>query len=107
MEDIMSERRRRKNFFTKLNITSTSFVAGQRAQWGFNSVGLALLVESNNALDAVQYSFDGDEVHGDLTPLLPSEGIVFDNRFESNVWFRLVNGGRTALVRIEAWQHEA
>ena len=100
-------RRRNKNFFTKLNISNTAFVSAQRAKWDFNSVGLALLVESDNALDAIEYSFDGEIVHGDLTPLLPSEGIVFDNRYENNVWFRAKNTGRTVLVRVEAWQHEA
>ena len=100
-------RRREKNFFTKLQISSTSFTTAQRAKWGFNSVGLALLVESNDATDVVQYSFDGTNVHGDLTPLLPSEGIVFDNRFENNVWFRRATPGDAVIVRIEAWQHDA
>lgn len=100
-------RRRKKNFFTKLNISNTAFVASQRAKWGFNSVGLALLVESNDSTDVVQYSFDGKEVHGDLTPLLPSEGIVFDNRFENNVWFRRATPGDPVVVRVEAWQHDA
>lgn len=100
-------RRRKKNFFAKITVTNTSFIASQRVRWGFNSVGLALLVESDDANDAVEYSFDGQELHGDLTPLLPSEGIVFDNRFENNVWFRAKNSGRTVTVRIEAWQHDA
>jgi hypothetical protein len=103
----MLDRRRNKNFFTKLQISNTAFVVAQRAKWDFNSVGLALLVESNDSNDVVQYSFNGKDVHGDLTPLLPSEGIVFDNRFENNVWFRRVTPGDPVTVRIEAWQYDA
>ena len=99
------ERRRTKNFFTKLNITGTDFVEAQRAVWSFNSVGIALLVESTSTSDVVQYSFDGETVHGDLTPTTASEGIIFDNRYESNVWFRRVSLGGPVLVRIESWQH--
>ena len=101
------KRRRKKNYFTKLTISGTAFVAAQRAKWDFNSVGLALLVESDDSDDVVQYSFDGEEIHGDLTPLLPSEGIVFDNRYENNVWFRRATPGSPVTVRIEAWQHDA
>jgi len=103
----MLNRRRNKNFFAKLQVSNTAFVMAQRAKWDFNSVGLALLVESNDPNDVVQYSFNGTEVHGDLTPLLPSEGIVFDNRFENNVWFRRVTPGSPVTVRVEAWQHDA
>lgn len=102
------KRRRNKNFFAKLSISTTSFgTLGHKAKWDFNSVGLALLVESNESTDVVQYSFDGETVHGDLTPLLPSEGIVFDNRFENTVWFRRATPGDPVTVRVEAWQHDA
>lgn len=99
-------RKRTKNFFHKMDVSSTGFVNTQRVSWDFNSTGLALLVESNDPDDVVQYSFDGKEVHGDLTPLLPSEGIVFDNRWENNIWFRRVNSGGTVVVRIEAWNND-
>jgi len=100
-------RRKDKNFFAKLDIIATSFTEVQRVRWNFASVGLALLIESDEPNDVVQYSFDGETVHGDLTPLLASEGIVFDNRLENNIWFRRVNPGGPVLVRVEAWRHEA
>ena len=100
-------RRRDKNFFHKMVVEDTAFVSTQHVRWSFNSTGLALLVESNDPDDIVQYSFDGKSVHGDLTPLLPSEGIVFDNRIENNIWFRRVNAGGSVVVRIEAWNNEA
>ena len=91
------------NFFTKINVTSTSF-ASHLVSWNFNSIGFSFLNEADARAVVVEYSFDGTTVHGDLTPLLPSEGIVFDNRMVSKVWFRLVTAGTPALVRVEAWK---
>lgn len=103
----MVNRRRNKNFFTKLEVSSTKFIPSQRAKWDFNSTGLAILVESDQVNDVVQYSFNGNDVHGDLTPLTPSEGIIFDSRFESSVWFRRAESGGIVVIRVEAWQHDA
>lgn len=99
-------RRKDINFFHKLNVGSTSF-SDHRVSWNFTSVGIALMVESDNQADVIQYSFDGETVHGDMTPLRPSEGIVFDNRFQSKVWFRRATPGDPVLVRVEAWRHQA
>jgi hypothetical protein len=100
-------RRKDSNFFHKLHVSTTSFDTPQMCQWNFISIGIALMVESNDRDDVIQYSFDGKTVHGDLTPLLPSEGIVFDNRFQSKVWFRRATPGDPVLVRVEAWRNEA
>lgn len=104
----MLNRRRNKNFFAKLSISSTNFIPSQRAKWDFNSNGLSFLVESDKTHDVVEYSFNGEDVHGDMTPLTPSEGIIFDGRFENNVWFRRkAESNNVVIVRVEAWQHEA
>lgn len=98
-------RRKDSNFFGKYNVLSTSFEVV--ATWNFTSIGIALMVESNNVNDVIQYSFDGETVHGDMTPTMPSEGIVFDNRFQSKVWFRRATPGDSVLVRVESWRHQA
>jgi hypothetical protein len=103
--NMASQRRKDTNFFEKLSITSTSFVV--KAKWNFTSLGLALMVESSNITDVIQYSFDGETVHGDLTPTMPSEGIIFDNRFENTVWFRRATAGSSVIVRVEAWRGTA
>jgi len=101
-----TNRRKDINFFDKLYVSSTSF-SDHRVGWNFTSVGIALMVESDNQADVIQYSFDGTTVHGDMTPLRPSEGIVFDNRFQNKVWFRRATPGDPVLVRVEAWRHQA
>jgi hypothetical protein len=93
------------NFFKKYHVSSTSFDIS--ASWNFISIGIALMVESDNPADVVQYSFDGKTVHGDMTPLRPSEAIIFDNRFVNKIWFRRVTPGDPVLVRVEAWRHQA
>lgn len=65
------------------------------------------MVESDDQSDVIQYSFDGVTVHGDMTPLRPSEGIIFDNRAQNRIWFRRVAPGNSVPVRIEAWRYEA
>lgn len=101
----MATRRRDTNFFEKYHVSSTSWDV--LANWTFNSTGIALLVESNDSADVIQYSFNGENVHGDLTPGLPSQGIVFDNRIASKIWFRRANPGGAVLIRVEAWRHDA
>lgn len=100
-----SNRRKDTNYFGKFEVSSGSFDI--RAKWSFTSVGIALLVESNDVTDVIQYSFDGVNVHGDLTPTLPSEGIIYDSRYESNVYLRRATPGPSVTVRIEAWRHQA
>jgi hypothetical protein len=100
-------RLKNKNFFTKISVSDTSFILSQRASWDFSSVGIALLVESEDQTEVVQYSFNGTDVHGDLTPRTPSEGIIFDNRVENKIWFRRVNPGGPVIVRVEAWRNDA
>lgn len=99
------QRRRDTNFFTKIYVSNTEFEL--LANWNFNSVGLALMVESNDSTDVIEYSFDGENVHGDMTPKMPSEAIVFDNRAQSKAWFRRAAPGAPVLVRVEAWRYEA
>jgi len=99
--------RREINFFEKTYISSTSFNINSPISWTFTSVGIALVVESNDSTDVVEYSFNGVDVHGDMTPLTPTEAIIFDNRAHGKIWFRRSTPGDPVLVRVEAWRYEA
>lgn len=90
------------NFFQKVSVTNTTFSVP--IEWNFVSVGMALMVESNNITDVIQYSFDGVHVHGDMTPTLPSEAIIFDHRAQDKIWFRLASPGGPVAVRLETWR---
>jgi hypothetical protein len=52
----------------------------------------------------IQYSFDGGTtVHGELSPDDSSSGVVFDNRHECAIKFRLKTASSPGTARIEAW----
>lgn len=102
----MAKRHKDNNFFDKLEVSATNFLAHQ-VRWNFTSVGIAVMTESNDDSDIVQYSFDGETVHGDMRPTFPSEAIIFDNRFHSRIYFRRATAGNPVIVRIEAWRHAA
>lgn len=99
------KRNRDVNFFEKLYVSSTVF--DTVVTWNFNSVGIALMVQDDDATNVIQYSFDGETVHGDMVPTYPSEAIIFDNRLANKVWFRRATPGDSVLVRVEAWRHGA
>lgn len=87
------------NFFTKTSITDTEFPNESQitipfaGQFGFSMV--------NESLDVIEYSFNGNTLHGDLTPNSSTQALIFDNRRISAIWFR--TAGSDSLVRVEAW----
>lgn len=99
-------KRKDSNFFKKASVSTSDF-ADSIASWNFNSQGIAIMVQSNNINDVIQYSFDGTTVHGDMVPNFPSQAIVFDNRVQNKIWFRRETSGDPVLVRIEAWRNES
>lgn len=87
------------NFFNKITVSSNEFI--HVAYWDFISAGIMLLNESAIG-NIVEYSFDGINTHGDLNPSLASAGVVFDNRHQDRIYFRL-SSGVSAIIRVEAW----
>lgn len=96
------------NFFKKASVSSSSFglVDGYQPDViiTFANRGLYLLNEGSGSTNVIEYSFNGNTVHGELDPTLPSRGILFDNRQVSMIWFRVKSGSSgTITVRVEAW----
>jgi len=86
------------NYFDEVTVDVAVFPSAPQVNFEFLSQGFSFL---NTGANIVEYSFDGDIVHGNLNPSDASAGLVFDNRVESKVWFRYVGGAST--VRVEAW----
>jgi len=58
----------------------------------------------NEGAGTIEYSFNGNTVHGDLTVGTPTEAIFFDNRKIMAIWFRARGGeGFGSIVRVEGW----
>lgn len=88
------------NFFQKIEVTSTTFSNDCDLIIPFPTRGVMFLLESDGV---VEYSFNGNTLHGDMDFNAATKGIVFDNRTITKIWFRRVSGTAPLTVRIESW----
>lgn len=102
------------NFFTKLAVNWSQFGAldgytptdgyGPDIIIPFSTQAFSFINEGSGATNTIEYSFDGQHVHGDLIPGTLSASLVFNNRVASLIWFRLKAGSSGPVnLRIEAW----
>jgi hypothetical protein len=88
------------NLFKKPLVDVAAFPSDPQVQ--MNIVGQFSFSLLNEGTGVIEYSFNGTTVHGDLTPGTPSQGLFFDNRRVSAIWFRMASG-IACTVRVEAW----
>ena len=87
------------NFFNKVTVTGSSFATSCDMIITFTTQGVMML---NEGTGIVEYSFNGNHVHGELDSAGPTRGITFDNRVVSKIWFRLQTGS-SIVVSVQAW----
>jgi hypothetical protein len=94
------------NFFQKITVTWNTFGGGAPDGYSSDLVILfptqGVLLLNEDGYNSVQVSFNGQTVHDQLDPSLPSRGVAYDNRVISGIWFRLVSGN-SAIISIRAW----
>jgi hypothetical protein len=86
------------NFFKKLDVNipiDGYFPTNCQVFISFPTSTVTFQLESGGPLE---YSFNGINVHGDMTDGYFSENLTFLNRAVSKLWFRGIG-----TVRIEAW----
>lgn len=83
------------NFFRKVTVSNGSFVADCDIFIPFSTYTVTMQLESGGP---VEYSFNGNNLHGDMILTEASASLTFENRVISKIWFR-----GTGLVRVEAW----
>ena len=88
------------NFFQRANVSNADFHENPDMVITFSTTGLLFL---NEGIGVVEFSFNGNTVHGSLNSADPSKGISYDNRGVSTIWFRRVSGDPSITVRVEAW----
>ena len=89
------------NFFQQVVVTPATFPTD--AQVFINmprSVETFSLVNEGGSV--VYYSFNGNTLHGTMTPGTPTAALFFDNRVVSKIFFCAPAGGSPS-VRVEAW----
>lgn len=87
------------NFFRKVTVNNAFFT--DNSSITFNIKGLQTFTLVNEGTDVVEYSFNGNTLHGDMTPGTPTEALAFDNRRVTAIWFRSAVTPQT--IRVEAW----
>jgi hypothetical protein len=97
------------NFYQKKAVTNTTFgtsADGYAADMviTFSTQSVMFLNEGTTSTQVVEYSFNGNTVHGELDPSLPSRTFMFENRVIGAIWFRLKAGSSGPVnVRVDAW----
>lgn len=95
------------NYFVETAVNWTTFGGGSTDGYGpdqvitFITQGVMFL---NLGSGTVEYSFNGNTVHGELNSANPSVGMVFDNRIISLIWFRVKTGSSGPItISVQAW----
>lgn len=91
------------NFFDRQTITLSEFGNADGYANVIIPIRTSYLVLSliNEGGDTIEYSFNGNTLHGDLVPNTPSEALLFEGRSAFKIWFRVPSGSST--VRVEAY----
>jgi hypothetical protein len=98
------------NFFQKVSVNWAAFGGGQTDGYSpdavitFSTQGFQFINLGSGGTNVVEYSFNGNTVHGELNPTTGSVNLLFDNRVASLIWFRLQAGSSgPVVISIQAW----
>ena len=98
------------NFYQKFEVVATDFgsesIGGEQPDTviTFPTQGLMFFNEETGAGKVVEYSFNGNHVHGELDPTLIETPLIFNNRVASLIWFRVKAGSTGPItIRVDAW----
>lgn len=92
------------NYFNKFSVTATTFGATCDLQIPMPIRVLTFQNEGTLTTHAIEYSFNGNTVHGDMIPTKGSASLIFEDRAVTTIWFRVASGSTGPItVRIEAW----
>lgn len=87
------------NFFDRVEVSNTDF--SELCDVLINIKFLNNLRLDNEGTESVEYSFNGNTVHGVLDPTNATASLLFLNRRVNKIWFKVDSGNST--IRIEAW----
>jgi len=92
------------NFYQKAAITSSTFANIPDMKVTFTSQSVLFFNEGSGGTAVVEYSFNGNTVHGEMDPTKASASLTFNNRVISSIWFRIKAGSSGPVtVRVDAW----
>lgn len=107
------------NYFSKLAVSWSTFGGG--ATDGYQPDMIINLLEPTYTVimtnltatsstdgyasgSVIEYSFDGNTVHGELGSSTTNFSLTFQNRVISTIWFRVQSGSSASItVSVQAW----
>ena len=91
------------NFFKRLAVNATTFATTADMLIPIQVESITFQNEGTGS-QAIEYSFNGQTVHGDLTVGTNSASLTFLNRPICKIWWRVKSGTSGPVnVRVEAW----
>lgn len=100
------------NFFKKVAVNTATFGGGSVDGYQpdivitFSTSGVIFNTEGSST-NTVEYSFNGNTVHGELVPGTNRATLTFLNRTVSMIWFRVKSGSSGPItVSVEAWANQ-
>lgn len=89
------------NYFSQISTSSGVFGVNPDVQISFRGTNQRLRLDIISGSGIVSYSFNGNTVHGILTPSTTYNYIDFGIRSSKLIWFKTSTG--TSVIRVEAW----
>lgn len=97
---------RQKNFFQKTAVSVSTFNTDCDLTITFTTQGVHFVNLGSSSSQVVEYSFNGNDLHGELNPATGSatQNIMFNPRIICKVWFRIQSGSTGPVtVSVQAW----
>jgi len=92
------------NFYKKMSVSATAFNTDADMIITFTTQGVQFLNLGSGTANVIEFSFNGNTVHGELDASRVSAGITFDNRVVCKIWFRIQSGSTGPVdVSVNAW----
>lgn len=88
--------------FGRVTVDGYAFADESDFTFNFRAGQMTFSLVNEGTSGCVEYSFNGNTVHGDLTVDTPTEAIFFDNRVVPGIWFR-IRSGPSSTIRVEGW----
>lgn len=88
------------SYFRRINVANAAFNSDADVVLNFRGRGSFTL--QNEGTGIIEYSFNGNILHGDSNAAKYSGTLTFTDRAETLIWFRL-KSGTASDIRIEAW----
>jgi hypothetical protein len=89
------------NFYQQITVSGAVFLTEADIRIPIKGVsGFSLFIQSGGTVD---YSFNGNTVHGKLILGTSRAFLQFSSRRANQIWLKMASGGGPSVIHVEAW----